>query len=144
MKLMCCCLMNEFDCEIMLNRMEKVNIRSMRSIAKIVGTIICISGATAMVLLKGPKLLNAENNWLHHQNPTSSAKFVSFFEMVAPSLLLSDSEESDHNWLIGCLCLFAACTAWSLWFILQVRKYTKCNLVDHINYHLNSTYFSHH
>ncbi|KAG5043149.1 hypothetical protein JHK87_007064 [Glycine soja] len=40
--------------------MEKVNIRSTRSLAKIIGTVICVSGAVSMALLKGPKLLNAE------------------------------------------------------------------------------------
>ncbi|KAJ4833128.1 hypothetical protein Tsubulata_006234 [Turnera subulata] len=39
---------------------EKVNIRSMRSIAKILGTLVCVSGAISMALLKGPKLLNME------------------------------------------------------------------------------------
>ncbi|XP_050216074.1 WAT1-related protein At4g28040-like [Mercurialis annua] len=48
-------------------RLEKVNIRSLRSIAKISGTILCICGAICMALLRGPKLLNSESggdNWL--------------------------------------------------------------------------------
>ncbi|KAF5742857.1 putative Nodulin MtN21 /EamA-like transporter family protein [Tripterygium wilfordii] len=40
--------------------LEKVNIRSSRSIAKIVGTVICVGGAVSMAMLKGPKLLNSE------------------------------------------------------------------------------------
>ncbi|CAN0841559.1 WAT1-related protein At4g28040 [Linum grandiflorum] len=47
--------------------MEKVNIRSSRSGAKIFGTVICVVGAMAMALTKGPKLLNSfidHNNWL--------------------------------------------------------------------------------
>ncbi|XP_050216233.1 WAT1-related protein At4g30420-like isoform X2 [Mercurialis annua] len=39
--------------------LEKINIRSIRSIAKIVGTVLCVSGAIAMALLRGPKLLNS-------------------------------------------------------------------------------------
>ncbi|CAL5195235.1 unnamed protein product [Lathyrus oleraceus] len=48
--------------------MERVNIRSLRTIAKIFGTIICVSGAVSNTLLKGPKLLNSslegDANWL--------------------------------------------------------------------------------
>ncbi|KAF8033822.1 hypothetical protein BT93_C0167 [Corymbia citriodora subsp. variegata] len=40
--------------------MEKVNVRSLRSIAKILGTAVCVCGAIVMALLRGPKLLNAE------------------------------------------------------------------------------------
>ncbi|KAK3435530.1 hypothetical protein EUGRSUZ_C00217 [Eucalyptus grandis] len=35
-------------------------IGSLRKIAKILGTTVCVSGAIVMVLLRGPKLLNAE------------------------------------------------------------------------------------
>ncbi|KAK7834559.1 WAT1-related protein At4g30420 [Quercus suber] len=47
--------------------LEKLNFGSMRTIAKILGTILCVSGAVFMALLKGPKLLNAElqpEHWL--------------------------------------------------------------------------------
>lgn len=43
-----------------LIRMEIVDIRSFRSIAKIVGTVMPVSGATSIALLKGQKLLNTE------------------------------------------------------------------------------------
>ncbi|XP_059596544.1 WAT1-related protein At4g30420 [Vitis vinifera] len=77
--------------------LEKINIRSLRSIAKIAGTVFCAGGANSMTLLKGPKLLNTE--FL----PTKSA-FGS----------------GGQNWLLGCLFLFAGTCCWSLWLILQV------------------------
>ncbi|CAK9140294.1 unnamed protein product [Ilex paraguariensis] len=40
--------------------LEKVNLQSLTSIAKMMGTVLCVSGAVAMALLKGPKLLNTE------------------------------------------------------------------------------------
>ncbi|KAF7148284.1 hypothetical protein RHSIM_Rhsim03G0261900 [Rhododendron simsii] len=46
--------------------LEKVDIRTLRSIAKIIGTVLCVGGAVSMVLLRGPKLLNnsGSKNWL--------------------------------------------------------------------------------
>ncbi|XP_058745210.1 WAT1-related protein At4g30420-like isoform X1 [Vicia villosa] len=80
-------------------RMEKMNIRSLRTIAKVLGTMICVSGAICISLLKGQKLLNADN--------------------LPPKSIL----ESDENWLLGCLFLFGGCVAWSIWLILQVPAY---------------------
>ncbi|XWS73165.1 hypothetical protein CRYUN_Cryun02cG0102300 [Craigia yunnanensis] len=40
--------------------LEKVNVRSLRSTAKIAGTVICVTGSIFMALLRGPKLLNAQ------------------------------------------------------------------------------------
>lgn len=77
--------------------MEKVNITSLRTIAKIVGTIICISGALSIVLLKGPKLLNLEN-------------------LPSKSIMAG----TDENWLLGCIFLLGSTVAWSVWLILQV------------------------
>ncbi|KAK7277102.1 hypothetical protein RIF29_18252 [Crotalaria pallida] len=78
--------------------MEVVNIRSLRTIAKIAGTMICVSGALSMALLRGPKLLNVENL------PSESAM----------------GSSNGENWLLGCLFLFASGCCWSIWLILQV------------------------
>ncbi|KAF8400444.1 hypothetical protein HHK36_013742 [Tetracentron sinense] len=77
--------------------LEQVDIRSLRSIAKVVGTIICVGGAISMASLKGPKLLNTEFK------PTIS--------------VLHSAEE---NWIMGCLILFGSSCCWSIWLILQV------------------------
>ncbi|XP_051143242.1 WAT1-related protein At4g30420-like [Andrographis paniculata] len=77
--------------------LEKVNWRSVRSGAKVVGTVLCVGGAAAMALLKGPKLLNTTNNFL---------------------LLLSGPEDT---WLLGCSFLFGSAFCWSLWLILQAH-----------------------
>ncbi|CAN1811544.1 WAT1-related protein At4g28040, partial [Linum perenne] len=79
--------------------MEKIKIRSVRSGAKIAGTVICVLGAIAVAFLKGPKLLN------YH---------------------FLGSEQDDKNWLIGCLLLFASSFFWSLWIILQVPIAATC------------------
>ncbi|KAI4344349.1 hypothetical protein L6164_011584 [Bauhinia variegata] len=76
--------------------LEKVNIRSLRSIAKILGTVICVIGAVSMSLLKGPKLLNVE------YFPSKSVM------------------GSGDNWFLGCLLLIGSNCFWSIWYILQV------------------------
>ncbi|CAL5375037.1 unnamed protein product [Camellia sinensis] len=77
--------------------LEKLNIRSMRSMAKILGTVFCVTGAISMALLRGPKLLN--------------------LEFLPPKLLLGTGGD---DWLLGCLLLFGSSCCWSLWLILQV------------------------
>ncbi|EEF34167.1 Auxin-induced protein 5NG4, putative [Ricinus communis] len=87
--------------------MEKVNIRNLRSIAKIIGTVICVTGAISMALLKGPKLLNSK--------------------LLPPMSTLSS--EGD-NWLLGCIFLFGSSCFWSFWMILQVPISESCP--DHL------------
>ncbi|WJX94446.1 hypothetical protein P8452_75862 [Trifolium repens] len=84
--------------------MEKVNIQSLRTIAKIMGTVICVSGAVSIALLKGPKLLNSE------KIPSKSTN---------KDTILT----SDDNWLLGCLFILGSNVANSIWIILQVPAY---------------------
>ncbi|XVE63448.1 hypothetical protein DITRI_Ditri07aG0021500 [Diplodiscus trichospermus] len=87
--------------------LEKVNIRSLTSLAKILGTVICVGGAISMALLKGPKLLNTE--------------------LLPPNSLFSPGGE---NWLLGCLFLLGSSFFWSLWMVLQVPISASCP--DHL------------
>ncbi|XP_012841042.1 PREDICTED: WAT1-related protein At4g30420-like [Erythranthe guttata] len=86
--------------------LEKVELRSMRSVAKIIGTICCVSGAAAMALLKGPKLLNTIE--FHNNNQTTK-----------------------DTWFLGCLFLLGSTFCWSIWLILQVHV-TAC-YPDHLS-----------
>jgi hypothetical protein len=72
-------------------RIEKVELRSLRTIAKIVGTVICLGGAALMAFFKGPKLLGA--------------------------VLLSVT----RDWVKGGIYLVANAACVSVWYILQVR-----------------------
>ncbi|KAE8056120.1 hypothetical protein FH972_012915 [Carpinus fangiana] len=87
--------------------MEKVDIRSLRGIAKILGTIFCVGGAISMALLKGPKLLNTE--------------------ILPPSIAAFGTGD---NWPLGCLYLFGCCCFWSFWVIMQVP--ISANVPDHL------------
>jgi hypothetical protein len=79
-------------------RYEKINLRSLRNAAKILGTICCVSGALTMAFLKGNKLLHME-----------------FFP---DSKHLTAS--GDDTWIFGCLLLLASSVFWSCWMIMQV------------------------
>ncbi|KAE8665324.1 WAT1-related protein [Hibiscus syriacus] len=89
--------------------LEKVNIRSLRSIGKIVGTLICVTGAIFMALLKGQKLLSAE---------------------ALPDKSLFGADGGEH-WLLGCLFLFGSACCWSIWLILQVPA--SASYPDHVS-----------
>ncbi|XP_050920916.1 WAT1-related protein At4g28040 [Lathyrus oleraceus] len=83
---------------------EKIDLRSLGSVAKILGTICCVSGALTMAFLKGNKLLHMD------------------------SIGLTASE--DDNWILGCLLLLASSVFWSCWMIMQVPISSYCP--DHV------------
>jgi len=89
--------------------MERVNIKSLRSQAKIVGTIVCVGGAMLMTLYKGPIVKMVWS--AHHQSPQTSAA----------------AAIDNKNWIIGSVLIIAATLAWSGLFILQaavLKKYS--------------------
>ncbi|KAK9274552.1 hypothetical protein L1049_021801 [Liquidambar formosana] len=88
--------------------LEKVNIGSWRSIAKVAGTVLCVGGAISMAILRGPKLLNTE--------------FLPTKSVFSPG---------GENWLLGCLFLFGSSCCWSFWLILQVPL--SANYPDHLS-----------
>ncbi|KAG8367672.1 hypothetical protein BUALT_Bualt16G0097300 [Buddleja alternifolia] len=79
--------------------LEKINLRSLRSLAKILGTVVCVTGAVATILLKGPKLFNME---------------------FLPRNSVFLFRGGDDTWLLGCLFLVGSSFCWSIWLILQV------------------------
>ncbi|KAK4712900.1 hypothetical protein R3W88_018807 [Solanum pinnatisectum] len=95
--------------------LEKLQMKSLRSIAKVIGTILCVVGAVAMALIKGPKLLNSQFT------PTNGL------------LLILGKENSDNlesNWMLGVILLIASAICWSFWLILQVTLSANCP--DHL------------
>ncbi|XP_021809697.1 WAT1-related protein At5g40230-like isoform X3 [Prunus avium] len=85
-----------------LFRMEKLNWRSSSSQAKIIGTVVSITGAFVVTFYKGPAVVHAR---------LSSAGTGLFSN-------LSLFSEKSH-WVIGGLLLAADSFATSLWFIVQ-------------------------
>ncbi|KAG4996101.1 hypothetical protein AAZX31_10G042600 [Glycine max] len=78
-------------------RLEKIKIRSIRSQAKVVGTLTTVSGAMVMTLLKGPVLFGSHGSNDHSQhNGTSMRHTITGFILIT----------------IGCFC-------WACFVILQ-------------------------
>ncbi|XP_028555835.1 WAT1-related protein At4g30420 [Dendrobium catenatum] len=81
--------------------LEKVNLRSIRSIAKIFGTIICVDGAMSMGLLKGQRLVGMEiptkttvpicMNFLDPLSVTTWTCFLSVFQSATVTFYLESN-----------------------------------------------------
>ncbi|XP_022133496.1 WAT1-related protein At2g39510-like [Momordica charantia] len=69
-------------------RMEKVNIRRIRSQAKILGTLVTVGGAMMMTLLKGP-MLNLP--WTKENNPHSYSSLANKQEPVKAAVVITIS-----------------------------------------------------
>ncbi|KAK1279320.1 WAT1-related protein [Acorus gramineus] len=80
-------------------RMEKIKLKSPRSQAKIIGTLVTIAGALVMIMYKGPILDLFHNQGHGHHDSAGSP--------------------DEANWLKGTLMLLASCVCWSSFYILQ-------------------------
>ncbi|KAF9683092.1 hypothetical protein SADUNF_Sadunf05G0176200 [Salix dunnii] len=88
---------------------EKVRINRKDGIAKVLGTICCVAGASVITLYTGPVIYNPAK---HLNRPTPM--FVSLGDAAA------------KNWTLGCLYLIGHCLSWSGWLVLQapvLKKY---------------------
>ncbi|KAL5558388.1 hypothetical protein UlMin_034599 [Ulmus minor] len=86
-------------------RLERVKIMELRGQAKVIGTLVTLSGALLMTLYKGPVI---ELFW--SKNTTNHGS----------------SDSSGKHWLAGTLYILIGCVAWACFFVLQsitVKKY---------------------
>ncbi|KAG6619156.1 hypothetical protein I3843_04G022900 [Carya illinoinensis] len=81
-------------------RMEKMDLRSSSGLAKVLGTMVSISGAFVVTLCKGPPIIITRSSSLSLHPPISSLK---------------------SNWVIGGLLLTADHILLPLWYIVQAQ-----------------------
>ncbi|EOY16251.1 Nodulin MtN21 /EamA-like transporter family protein isoform 2, partial [Theobroma cacao] len=87
-------------------RLEHLKIKEVRGQAKIIGTILSLSGALLMTLYKGPVIDLIWSRKASHQGSTG--------------------DSSDKHWIPGTLLILVGCVAWSCFYVLQsttIKKY---------------------
>ncbi|GMI67623.1 Usually multiple acids move in and out Transporters 21 [Hibiscus trionum] len=88
-----------------LLRMEALRLKTTAGIAKLVGILICLTGALTLAFYKGPhfKLF-----CLHH-----------LFDDRHGRTLPSRTSSGGETWIKGCLLMLLSNTFWGLWLVLQ-------------------------
>lgn len=84
-------------------RLEQVNFRRIDGLAKLLGTIGSVGGATVITLYRGPPLLH--NKYLTQGNGI---------------LEMDDPTSKVQNWRWGCIYLLGHCLSWAGWMVFQV------------------------
>lgn len=87
--------------------MESVTIKRLHGMAKVLGSVLGVSGALVFAFVKGPpiKFLHCHPATDKSQNSNSSIQ-----------------HSSRGDWIKGSLIMLSANTAWCLWLILQVSS----------------------
>lgn len=76
--------------------------------AKVLGTLASVGGATIITLYKGPPIFHQESK----PEGTNS---------MEESMVLSS--DKVQNWTWGCIFLLGHCLSWAGWMVLQVKPY---------------------
>ncbi|KAF0913774.1 hypothetical protein E2562_024639 [Oryza meyeriana var. granulata] len=82
-------------------RMEIVDVRSLRGLAKIAGTVVSFAGVTTMTLYKGAAM---SSTW------------------KAPIRIHGGGGGVHESWLKGSFLAVASCICWSIWYIMQASS----------------------
>ncbi|XP_010941182.1 WAT1-related protein At3g30340 [Elaeis guineensis] len=85
-------------------RLETLNVKTRAGIAKLLGTIICLVGATLLTFYKGVALTNTT-----HQSSVSKQQGR------------YNASYSTKQWMMGSMAYLAGCLSWSSWFLLQSK-----------------------
>lgn len=85
------------------SRLERVDVKKLHSMAKVIGTIVTVIGAMVMTLYKGPIIDIIKSRGLLHQTNNNNHQ-----------------TDSDQHWITGTLMLLVSCGGWAIFFILQV------------------------
>ncbi|XP_065014897.1 WAT1-related protein At1g09380-like [Musa acuminata AAA Group] len=88
-------------------RMETVGIRTLGGQAKVMGTLLCVSGSMLMTFYRGSliKVWRSHIHWRYAEEMTIS----------------SANNASDQNMAVGAALVISSCLAWAVWFIIQAK-----------------------
>ncbi|KAM6564674.1 hypothetical protein CsatB_024672 [Cannabis sativa] len=89
-------------------RLEQVHLNRKDGIAKVLGTMSSVAGASVITLYRGPTIYKPTLQ-IHHSQLMSTLE-----------------DDQDKNWALGCVILLCRCLCWSSWFVLQaplLKKY---------------------
>lgn len=78
--------------------MEVVDVKSLRGLAKIAGTVVSFAGVTTMTLYKGAAIASLWKSPIHIPSGTSA----------------------HEGWVKGSILAVASCICWAVWYIMQV------------------------
>ncbi|GMH19950.1 hypothetical protein Nepgr_021791 [Nepenthes gracilis] len=78
-------------------RLEMLDVRKPRGIAKVLGTLVSLSGVMTMTLYKGSVIPS----------------------LGRPLVRIQGTAATHENWVKGSILTVASCVAWSLWYIMQ-------------------------
>ncbi|XP_008224471.1 PREDICTED: WAT1-related protein At4g08300-like [Prunus mume] len=78
-------------------KLEVLNLRNPRGLAKVLGTLVSLAGVMTMTLYKGPIVRNLWHPLIHVEGKSSI----------------------HENWLKGSILTVASCITWSIWYIMQ-------------------------
>ncbi|XP_048602101.1 WAT1-related protein At4g30420-like [Brassica napus] len=100
---------------------EKVNIKNIRGLAKIAGTVLCVLGAISMTLLRGPKILNSESDFSIAKSLLGDVKDQNMWLIGSVTFFL---EKDPNAWILHSFsefatCLYAGVVASALSFTVQ-------------------------
>uniref|UniRef100_A0A7N2LZV0 WAT1-related protein n=1 Tax=Quercus lobata TaxID=97700 RepID=A0A7N2LZV0_QUELO len=87
---------------------EQIHLNRKDGIAKVVGTIASVAGASVITLYKGPTIYAPNSSHLHQSH------------------FLVSLGDAEKNWTLGCIYLIVHCLCWSGWIVVQaplLKKY---------------------
>ncbi|KAK6939406.1 EamA domain [Dillenia turbinata] len=94
-------------------RIEKVRLNRKDGLSKVMGTVLCVAGASVITLYKGPAIY-------------SPATPLQTTRESSQLWLSSLGDAKGKNWTLGCIYLVGHCLSWSGWLVLQaplLKKY---------------------
>lgn len=75
-------------------------------IAKVIGTLLCVAGASVITLYNGPIIY-------------SPSSHLQKMEISRPTVFANLGDAKGKSWTLGCIYLIGHCLSWSGWLVFQ-------------------------